>query len=217
MGFVFLCGEARHVERPKFKRWLVLDNLFRKIRKAIGTDSFPDLVLEFVSIAFGLSISDLETEDWDRVIHALFEFYKNMGPTVDFPILRQKPSGIIEPWDYEGRSWYFWLFLLAESFGWSIEYIENLDVDDAIGLIQEIAVKEQLEREWEWLLSPDISFSFDPVTKSSKLRPLERPDWMSGVPVREIREDRFDIPEFMKPQGVIISHKDYSGKDEVVN
>lgn len=98
-------------------------------------------------------------------------------------------------WEYSGRTWFVWLHLLASAYGWSINYIEYLDIDNAIALLQEILVDSQLKKEWEWSMS-EIAYQYNEHTKTSKFVPLDRPEWMQPIskPVKKTKIRISDIP-----------------------
>lgn len=122
--------------------------------------------------------------------------------TKDFPILRGSgQEEKVQPWEYDGRSWYFWLNLFASNYGWNESTIAEMEVDTAIGLYQEITISDQMRQEWEWGLS-EVSYSYNSSTKQSEFRSLPRPDWMKPIipkelPVIRMRKD-------MLPMGNII-------------
>ena len=81
-----------------------------------------------------------------------------------------------------------------------MEYIAEIDIDDAIALAQELAVEDQLEREWVWGLS-DKSVVYDKKGKNPKFQELPRPDWMGRTVVRETKGETF--PTDVLPVGLI--------------
>ena len=85
------------------------------------------------------------------------------------------------PWEYDGRSEYFWIYVLSKNFGWSIEYIDNLDINDAVALLQEIEVDKHLEKEFVWSMS-ELAYPLQPDNKTRQYKPLERPVWMIENP-----------------------------------
>jgi len=97
--------------------------------------------------------------------------------------------------------------MLAKEFGWNCEYIAELDVDDAIALAQEIAVGDQIEKEFQWAISEV------PYQTKDGFKPLDRPKWMlyntetSPIKKTKIRK------EFM-PVGAIVKFDDKNAKFE---
>ena len=68
---------------------------------------------------------------------------------------------------------------MAKAYGWTEEYISNLEIETGLALIQEAIVDDQLNKEWEWSLT-EIAYEYDKGSKTSKFRALPRPDWMGG-------------------------------------
>jgi len=171
--------------RLKLRGWSRLESLKKDMDDAISKDDYDtyfDKMVEFVEMASSTS----EPIDWKSVAWFDFLAIYNMAiqsnvPTIEFPIFRAKQEEQKElPWEYDGRSWFFWLNLFSRNYGWSIEQIENLDIDEAIGLYQEIEIDNQMKKEWEWGLT-EISYEYNPTTKMSTLRPLPRPEWMKPI------------------------------------
>ena len=183
--------------RPALKSWLALQDLQVKLYKAVEThDEVAKHCVFYVSTALSISEDGLENLPWYDVAGALLTVQSINAPKYDFPFLNTRIKDKKETWDYDERTWYIWAHLFADKYGWSLEYSSGLDVDDAIALAQEIAVEEQLHREWEWLTS-EIAYQ----TKDG-FKGLPRPDWMryskkmSVMPTTKIRKD------FM-PSGII--------------
>ena len=106
-------------------------------------------------------------------------------------------------WNYNGRIWNYYSHLLAHAYGWSLEYIANLDVYDAMAQIEEILTSEQLEREFLWSMS-EASVSYDEKTKTTKPNPLPRPYWMKQAkPDEPLPVKRTPIPKNLMPVGVV--------------
>ena len=84
-----------------------------------------------------------------------------------------------------------------------MEYIAELDIDDAIAHLQEIATSDQMHREWEWMLS-DHSVTYDKRGKG-KFNDLHRPVWMGGKEKKTIADiERVPIKKSMLPVGKIV-------------
>ena len=115
---------------------------------------------------------------------------------MDLPLLHATYDSETVSWDYEGRTWYAWANLFAKSFSWALEYIAELDLDDAIALLQEMRSSEQLNREWEWMLT-EISYD-----KKGKHKELPRPHWMKGTIIPEASTK---IKKSMLPVGNVLS------------
>ena len=194
------------VERATLRRWLELEDIKDNIKKAVEIGNNGEIarhIYAFISTALRIE-GDFSSLSWQEVSSVFGSLYQINTPTQDFPLLRAKIKDKSVAWDYEGRSWYIWLHLFSSSYGWSGEYIEKLDVDDAIALSQEIIVEEQLAKEWEWALS-DRGISYDKASKKSRFTPLERPDWMRMM--KEFELPIVKMPKFLLPVGNVVSYR----------
>ena len=171
--------------KAKLRAWLVLEDFYNNILRAAdkgNREEFVSSFYSFISAALFISEKDLQSCPWYEVTRAFREIYTINRPSFDFPILHNiEHKNKDAEWDYSGRDWFNWLHLLAKEYGWDIKYIENLDLDDGIALLQEILVNEQLEKEWQWSLF-EGAYSTDPTTHITKFVPLERPNWMKPIP-----------------------------------
>lgn len=199
--------------RLTLRGWATLEDLQKSISTAAEVEDWSKvsaLILETVELSCGGFDRNMF---WKDVAEAYTVALQLNSPTRKFPIMTSKEKGKTMPWEYEGRSWYFWLNTFAKAYGWSPEEIGNLEIDDAIGLYQEIAIDHQLDNEWDWGLS-EMSYEYNKSTKKSHFKPLPRPDWMKGIvdkakPVRKTR-----ILAKMMPMGEIIN-LDELGSDTV--
>lgn len=196
-------------ERKSLFQWIKLEEARSKIK-----EDFKSKDARKVSASiFGyvqLASKDGEIRDWDKLDTATsLSLYAEAtavnAPTKDFPVLKASvETKEPPPWEYPGRAWYFWFNMLSKNYGWDKDYISALDPDDAIGLYQEIEIEHQLEREWQWGLT-EIAYPYDPHTKTSKFKPLTRPNWMLPIaPKPKIVRIRKD----MLPVGNIVGDDD---------
>lgn len=180
-----------------------LEFIKEKLVAAVQNDreDFPDRVLEYICTAVGVSQKWFEKADWMRVISLLYVCLSE-SPTVKIPFLTPiDHSSETEPWHYEGRTWHAYSHLLAKSYGWTLQEISQLKVEEALAKIQEILTDEQLEREFIHSLS-EIAYPYDKNTKTSSYKPLPRPHWMrpTAKPI-----PRFKIPKAVMPMGNVVS------------
>ena len=189
--------------RLPLRGWASLDDLRRSIQNKAEEGNWsavPELIHQTNELC---GASDREAF-WLDVVEVYNKILQANLPTKDFPILQAKEKGKPLPWEYSGRSWYFWLHLFASSYGWSTGQIGNLDIDTAIALFQEIETDSQLEKEWQWGLS-EVSYSYDKATKRSRFNSLPRPSWMRpavGAP-KPVKTER--MPANAVPMGVVIN------------
>ena len=181
-----------------------------KIVQAVeeSNDDFPNHLFTYLSTALHLSDKYFRLASWEKVVRS---FYLIVGMTqcqIMLPIFsptKNKPKE--EPWNYLGRDWHLYIHMLAKNYGWTVEYVSNLKVEDALAKIQEILIDEQLEKEFLWTMSERSAY-YDSTTKSTKLNPLPRPHWMNKHidPTKELKVHK--IPTGMMPTGQGISQND---------
>lgn len=137
----------------------------------------------------------------------MIEGFEKLAPDPSLPILKSPKAKKESDWEYKGRSWNYFSHLLADAYGWTLEYIAELDVNEALGHIQEVLTSEHLEHEFYHSLS-EVAFAYNKSTKKSDYKPLTRPYWMLPVakPLRKFR-----IPKSLLPLGVGV---DMSGLPE---
>ena len=197
--------------QQRFEQWLKQESLKEKIIKAVeaGSDEFPTHLLEFVSTALRIPVKYIANAQWEKVIEAFYQILLK-SPVVKLPLTEphKSESNSKDDWDYEGRTWHLYSHLIASHYGWTLEYISQLYVLDALAIIQEILTEEQLEREFTHSLS-EIAYPYDKSTKKSHYQPLPRPHWMRPK-IKEVR--RFKMPKGILPIGDV----DYSAiPDEI--
>lgn len=192
--------------RLPLKDWAKLEDVRRKIDSESEWgrwQSIPDLIVDSIKICTQDRV-DYSKVFWMDTIEIYNKSMQTNSPTKPLPILSSKEKGKPLPWEYEGRTWYFWLNLFAAHYGWNSDRVAVLDIDDAIALYQEIVTDEQMSQEWEWGLS-DISQEYIPSLKKSKFRVLPRPSWMlpAASSVKK-PEKSVKILASMLPQGNIV-------------
>lgn len=190
----------------RFRLWIILEGKKERIVAAVEKEQsdFPDLLLDFISTAaWGLSPKLFEHADWLKIVE-LFYVCLSKSPRVDIPLTASNNEKIKEdPWNYEGRTFPLYAHLLAQAYGWSLREISQLQVEQALSMIQEIMVDKQLDREFYYGLS-EIAYPYNKNTKQSIFKPLDRPYWMRPTlnPQKDI--PRFTIPMEMMPMGAVV-------------
>jgi len=189
-------------QRPRFGKWIKLETLRSNVIEAVGTDSFAEKVIEYVSTALPIAKLIIPRLFWADVIHIFYGIVSKSVIQVKLPLLESSNLKETEKlsWDYPTRPYYVWTHLLASNYGWTIEYINNLKVEDVLALIQEILTEQHLEKEFQRSLS-EVAYEYDKTTKKSKFIPMERPYWMLPKP-KEIKKVK--IPKSILPQGNIV-------------
>ena len=175
-----------NINRLTLRGWAVLEDLRGRIETSAkdgDLDSVYELIYHYVWNGMGAKM-DLDSMSWMDIAELFAAIIEANQPLIQFPILTQKHKEVTMPWEYPGRTWYFWLHSFAKEYGWDEEKVGNLDIDTAIGLYQEITIDEQLKAEWEWGLT-DLAYEYNQKTKRAVFHPLERPSWMQGIVRRQ--------------------------------
>lgn len=193
------------VPRFKLREWLKFDRNRQRVIDAAArkdADALGSAICTCLAAAFGLDMETMDEMPWYEIAEAFTYLVMENIPRRDVPILKSPVKSAEVDWDYEERIWYLWLHVLAKNYGWTAEYIAEMDIDDAVALMQEILVDEQLEKEFVYMLS-EVAYPYNENTKKSEFKPLPRPAWMT----KEHPQPRYKIPVRMMPVGTIIRHE----------
>lgn len=192
------------MSRSKFRTWTQLEEIRDQISRAVSVDILADKIYEYLTTALSLGNADLDTVSWEDTAVAFTACVNANSKVKILPFMRYKKTDDKPvPYDYYGRMYYHYAHTLANSYGWSSEYIAELDVDDAFAFIQEILITKNLEREWQWDISPN-SIGYDTSAKKSKHIPFPLPDWMQPEPPAP---KIYKIPKSLLPVGNVISFR----------
>jgi hypothetical protein len=189
---------------PRLRKWIELETYKEKIIEAAEEKQieFPKYLLSYLSAAFGVPYKWFEYSNWEKIIYA-FYVCVDKCPQIKLPITIPTGEKLKEDdWSYDGRTWHLYSHIIAKAYGWDLEYISRLSVEDGLAIIQEIMVDEQLEKEFYYGLS-EVAYSYDKNTQTSKFVPLPRPNWMRPK-VEPEKIKKFSIPANMLPMGVTI-------------
>lgn len=212
------------MSRPGLKEWLSLEELRNRTLESAekGEDTFATYVFSYLSALLNTDESEFISSPWYEILEAYYLCSLECAPRLDLSVLKtgksKKDGELPDPWEYGERLWYSWLHTFSKQYGWNIEYIAQLDVDDAFALIQEISLDEQFDKEWWWSLS-EVAYEYEKTTKKSRLKPLPRPDWMRRATKTyqksiESPKQKVSINPAFIPPGVIIYD---SPKDTTAN
>lgn len=209
---------TQKVHRVKFKKWAELEDLRDLLIRAAedNADEFPDRLFAYLSAALDINKEELKSLEWIDIIELFYLVYSTNLPLIPLPIISDVPKEGKHSkldWDYEGRTWYSYAHMIASSYGWTLEYVAELEIDSALALVQEILTDRQLEKEFLWGMS-EIAYPYNQATKKNKFSPLPRPYWMLGKS-KEIKNVK--ILKSLMPQGLIIDVKDLPGNSETEN
>jgi hypothetical protein len=191
------------IHRVKFRKWTELEDLREQIVKAAEdiAEGFPNKFYAYLSAALGVEEEEIACLSWIDCVELFYSIHAINLPPSNLPLVsvkakEKKPVKI--GWDYPGRFWYLYANKIAHAYGWTMEYIAELEINDALAMVQEILTDDQLEREFYWGLS-EIAYPYNKSTKQNRYQPLERPQWMLPVPEKpkQIRIRRSLLPEGM--------------------
>jgi len=182
---ISVSGKSIEVERAKLRLWFDLEDMRTSLKEAAGkgdTQAVSLILCSYLSSASNEDIELFQNANWEEVAIAYAEITFLNAPLLHLPLFDYHDEKQVDTvsWEYEGRTWYLWVHTLAKAYGWTEEYISNLEIETGLALIQEPVVEEQLAKEWEWSLT-ELAYPYDKNTKTSKFNPLPRPGWMKSV------------------------------------
>lgn len=209
---VILGGKDYDVDRARLRKWLQLEDTREKIARAADRkdrEGLASSIYSYLSVALSVTL-DFSSLPWNEVIEAYAELVSLNRPSHSFPLLDIATSRREEvSWNYEGRTWYSWSHMLSREYSWTIEYVAELDIDDAIAHLQEILTTEQLDREWQWLMSTK-SVEYDKRGKGT-FRELSRPEWMGKS--RKPLSEGPKVKRSVLPVGNVLTWRDDGNTD----
>jgi hypothetical protein len=183
-----------HKQEPlRFRKWIDLENHKHSIAEAVEGSEFPDKVISYLSTAFG--DRGWKKKPWKTPVSSLVEGFAKFNPDPSLPILHPPKDNKKSDLDYDGRTWNRFSHILASAYGWTLEYIGKLEVNEALGHVQEVLTSEYLEQEFQHSLS-EVSYVYNKTTKKSDYRPMPKPYWMRpiGKPTARVRIRRDMLP-----------------------
>lgn len=204
MGELTLNGHPVSVQRAKFRRWTELEDLRDRFSRAADIAELSDLMVLYLSAALEFTASEIDDISWIESAEAFNDVVSVNAiikplPFMRYPAKDAKPV----PYDYPGRMFFQYANMFAKNYGWTIDIIASMDVDEAMALLQEMMIDDAHRREWEWDLS-ERSTGYDEATKSPKYVPFPLPAWMTPVPPAP---KTYKILKSMLPVGNVVSHR----------
>jgi hypothetical protein len=193
---------SKRMGNYRLRRWIQLEHIKERILKAVenGQPDFPDYLLSYITTALGVPCKFYEKADWQKIV-LLFYVCLSKSPHVELPLTSPtKETFKDEPWSYDGRMWHIYSHILASAYGWTLEYISQLQVEEALAKIQEVLTETQLEHEFYYGLS-EMAYPYDKNSKKSIFKPMDRPHWMRPT-LQPI--PRFKIAKSVMPVGNIV-------------
>lgn len=207
-------------QRPKLKKWVQLDEIHSEIREAAtrkDTQQLNTLMCDFLVVAFSNSDPEVwNSLEWETAFILVTDILSLNRIRIFLPLIvndtkAEKPNEKKDPWEYRGRSWAYWTHTFAKEYGWTAEEIEQLSIEDALQLLQEILVDRQFEREWQWSLT-EIAYPYNANSKKNVFKPLNRPAWMRPIPEAP---KKVKILKMLLPLGNVINMSDLIPKRDV--
>lgn len=187
--------------KHRFGVWCNLEDFKAQIGRA-KVGSVSSLIYSYLSIALPISFI-FKKLPWYTTLKWFSAVGEKQRPNIKLPILDEHPPSKKEEivsWDYDGRTWHFYSNLLASRYGWDLEYISNLTVEEALGKIQEILIDMQIDKEFQYSLS-EVAYPYNKQTKKNEYKALERPYWMKPVLKKEVK--KIKIHKMFVPQGIV--------------
>lgn len=189
-----------------FRQWFICEDYKDKLIETRGDGRFPETVFAYLSFVLNIPEKKLAEMEWSRVFDLLGTALSS-SPKIEIPIVKDAPSGR-KPvsWDYPERGFNRYINILAGKYGWSIEYISELEVSQAFALIQEILTDEFLEQEFYYSLS-DVAYPYNKSTKKSTYKPMDKPYWMRAASAEKpkrikIRRDTLPVGRVVDVSGL---------------
>lgn len=183
---------------------MALEELRAKILEAAERKAPAEVSAATVAYLEAASNVKYQESVWYKTVQDYEKALSVNLPTKPFPLLKSREKNERMPWEYEGRTWYYWMHIFSTNYGWSEEQIAKLDIDTAIGLLQEILITRQEEHEWQWSLT-EIAYPYNQTTKRSEFHALPRPDWMKKIVQRP---QKVRMKASMLPVGNIIGQNE---------
>lgn len=189
------------LEKPKLKHWAILEEIAETVQEATDGNGKARCILQYLSVAFDKPVEFFEKSYWVMVLNLYQEVQYETSPKINFPFLRaykedeKKDGKVTTKLNYPGHFWYHLANFFANKYGWSLEYIASLEVDDAFGLMQEYELRDHLDKEFLWELS-ERSSGYDKATKQAKHIPFPKPTWLEQKIeiIKPVRVNKAHLP-----------------------
>lgn len=200
--------------RSRLGTHIDLYTVFEALIKAVPTgdnSAIADCLFEYLSITLpDFDRGLFESAPWFEIMLAFMQVYDlNAIPNADqYAILSTKSGGKNKeevPWHYPGRNMLVWKHLLAKTYGWTLDIINNLWPEQAVIMLMEIIADEQIALEFQHQLS-EVAYQYDKSTKKSKYVPLRRPMWMLSGSEKSRSEKKKSLITTLRSDGLPIGN-----------
>lgn len=199
------------IQRKKLRQWIILEELRENIIKSFkgnNSKAFSGYIHRYIFLAYDLTDDTmLEDMGWWKISRAYEHAVQANRPILQIPmmVIEHKKEDYLNrsyACEYPERTWYIFANIFAKNYGWSLQAVADLDVDDAFALIQEITMDDQLEKEFYYSLS-EIAYPYDANRKLNVYKPYPRPAWMREM-VQIQAPKKVKIRKDMLPVGLIV-------------
>lgn len=194
-------GKDIEIVRPHLKRWIEQEKLQKAIVEATAVHDREETCQAIYKYLNFFSEQDWEKIPWLDTLAALAQITNLCVPKIDFPIFHSKEKTEQVVIEYPEREWYFWLHTMCSWYHWTILQVQEMEIEDAFGLLQEGLINKQQDREWQYSLT-ELAYPYDSNSKTSTFKPLKKPDWMTIM--KDLTPKKTMIRKDMMPQGSII-------------
>ena len=182
-------------KRLKFGVWSKLEQrlAYSNALKEIPSQ-YTAVFFDYIHTATGLPYWLIKKLRWQYVF-IIFGKCREASLPRKLPFMVASDKSEDVEWDYPGRNYYVWINLLAGRYGWTVDYIDNQEIDTVLALGMEILIDTQLDREFQWSTT-EVAFVYDKSTKKSKFQPLPRPKFMlpKPKPVKKVLMKAHTVP-----------------------
>jgi hypothetical protein len=110
-------NEELKFERKLLRDWLVLEEIRGNILEAAGHKNYQEVSLGVEKYVSAASLSEWKATTWFNASENFEKAVRANLPTHEFALLRTKQKDEKFPWEYEGRTWYYWLHLFSSAYG----------------------------------------------------------------------------------------------------
>lgn len=197
---VTIDGREVEILRARLGHFLILErhssDFYEAIKKR-DSGAAASAMMAYLKVALPEEVN-LSELPWLKIM-SLFITVRGLNALPrDIPLLNSRSQELAKtPWDHKKRPYIMWIHILASTYGWSLTEIRSLWPEEAVIYVQEILFDEQLDREWEHMLSP-VSHPADKRGKDL-YKKLQRPSWMAPRPRKQ------KLLRAGLPQGLIIN------------
>lgn len=207
---IALGGREWKISRARLGGFLRLQQARESLNQGIeeaDNGQIVEGIFEFLRVA----IPDLEAHEFNQApwfdvffAYSQVEDINRLPHGAEFAILKFPSEGGRDvPWDNPLRAIILWIHLIATTYSWSKDEIENLWPEEAIAYVQEIMADQQEDREFAHMLS-EVAYSYNKTTKKSQYKPLSRPLWMimqrPESAITKMRRDFVPIGNVLYPE-----------------